>query len=112
MIIVATATGDMPFPTVANMLQERLGTGKVASMDQLAACSGFMYSMITAKQYVQSGDYHNILVVGADKLSKITDLINRFYCSSIWRWCRCGYIEVSEGRGIISYEMGSDGTWW
>ena len=43
-------------------------------MDQLAACSGFMYSMITAKQYVQSGDYKNILVVGADKLSKITDL--------------------------------------
>ncbi len=45
--------------------------------DQLAACSGFMYSMITAKQYVQSGDYHNILVVGADKLSKITDLTDR-----------------------------------
>ncbi len=46
-------------------------------MDQLAACSGFMYSMITAKQYVQSGDYHNILVVGADKLQKITDLTDR-----------------------------------
>ncbi|MCG8934939.1 BCCT family transporter, partial [Staphylococcus epidermidis] len=42
--IVATATGDMPFPSVANILQERLGTGKVATMDQLAACSGFMYS--------------------------------------------------------------------
>ena len=52
MIIVATA-GDMPFPSVANILQERLGTGKVATMDQLAACSGFMYSMITAKQYIQ-----------------------------------------------------------
>ena len=46
-------------------------------MDQLAACSGFMYSMITAKQYIQSGDYKNILVVGADKLSKITDLTDR-----------------------------------
>ena len=79
MIIVATATGDMPFPSVANILQEKLGTRKVPTMDQLAACSGFMYSMITAKQYVQSGDYKNILV-------------------------------VSEGRGIISYEMGSDGN--
>ena len=68
MIIVATATGDMPFPSVANILQERLGTGKVATMDQLAACSGFMYSMITAKQYIQSGDYKHILVVGADYL--------------------------------------------
>ena len=77
MIIVATATGDMPFPSVANILQEKLGTRKVPTMDQLAACSGFMYSMITAKQYVQSGDYKNILVVGADKLSKITDLTDR-----------------------------------
>ena len=77
MIIVATATGDMPFPSVANILQEKLDTRKVPTMDRLAACSGFMYSMITAKQYVQSGDYKNILVVGADKLSKITDLTDR-----------------------------------
>ena len=55
MIIVATATGDMPFPSVANILQENWV--HVPTMDQLAACSGFMYSMITAKQYVQSGDY-------------------------------------------------------
>ena len=111
MIIVATATGDMPFPTVANMLQERLGIGKVPSMDQLAACSGFMYSMITAKQYVQSGDYHNILVVGADKLSKITDLTDRSTAVLFGDGAGAVIIgEVSEGRGIISYEMGSDGT--
>lgn len=111
MIIVATATGDMPFPTVANMLQERLGIGKVPSMDQLAACSGFMYSMITAKQYVQSGDYHNILVVGADKLSKITDLTDRLTAVLFGDGAGAVIIgEVSEGRGIISYEMGSDGT--
>ncbi len=67
---------EMPFPTVANMLQERYETAKLAAIEQLAACSGFMYSMITAKQYVQSGDYHNLLV-GADKLSKITDLTDR-----------------------------------
>ena len=93
MIIVATATGDMPFPSVANILQEKLDTRKVPTMDQLVACSGFMYSMITKKQYVQSGDYKNILVVGADKLSKITDLTDRSTtvlfgdggCSSYWR---------------------------
>ena len=75
-MIIVTATGDMPFPSVANILQERLGTGKVATMDQLAACSGFMYSMITAKQYIQSGDT-NIFFLGADKLSKITDMTDR-----------------------------------
>lgn len=111
MIIVATATGDMPFPSVANILQEKLGTRKVPTMDQLAACSGFMYSMITAKQYVQSGDYKNILVVGADKLSKITDLTDR--STAVLFGDGAGAIvigEVSEGRGIISYEMGSDGN--
>ena len=69
-----------------------------------------MYSMITAKQYVQSGDYKNILVVGADKLSKITDLTDR---STRIFGDGAGAVvigEVSEGRGIISYEMGSDGS--
>ena len=111
MIIVATATGDMPFPSVANILQERLGTGKVATMDQLAACSGFMYSMITAKQYIQSGDYKHILVVGADKLSKITDMTDR--STAVLFGDGAGAVvmgEVAEGRGIISYEMGSDGS--
>lgn len=111
MIIVATATGDMPFPSVANILQEKLGTGKVPTMDQLAACSGFMYSMITAKQYVQSGDYKNILVVGADKLSKITDLTDRSTAVLFGDGAGAVVIgEVSEGRGIISYEIGSDGS--
>lgn len=111
MIIVATATGDMPFPSVANILQEKLGTGKVPTMDQLAACSCFMYSMITAKQYVQSGDYKNILVVGADKLSKITDLTDRSTAVLFGDGAGAVVIgEVSEGRGIISYEMGSDGS--
>ncbi|MEJ7296324.1 3-oxoacyl-ACP synthase, partial [Staphylococcus epidermidis] len=78
---------------------------------QLAACSGFMYSMITAKQYIQSGDYKNILFVGADKLSKITDLTDR--STAVLFGDGAGAVvmgEVSEGRGIISYEMGSDGS--
>ena len=111
MIIVATATGDTPFPSVANILQDKLGTDKVPTMNQLAACSGFMYSMITAKQYIQSGDYKNILVVGADKLSKITDLTDRSTAVLFGDGAGAVVIgEVSEGRGIISYEMGSDGS--
>ncbi|RIN78097.1 ketoacyl-ACP synthase III [Staphylococcus simulans] len=111
MVIVATSTGDFPFPTVANMLQDRLGLGKVATMDQLAACSGFMYSLITAKQYIQSGDYQNILVVGVDKLSKITDLTDRSTAILFGDGAGAAVIgEVSEGHGILSYEMGSDGS--
>ena len=111
MIIVATSTGDKPFPTVANMLQHRLGLGKVASMDQLAACTGFIYAMITAKQYVQSGDYKNILIVGADKLTKITDMNDRSTAILFGDGAGAAVIgEVGEGRGIMSYELGSDGT--
>ncbi|WP_251519396.1 MULTISPECIES: beta-ketoacyl-ACP synthase III [Staphylococcus] len=111
MILVATSTGEHPFPTVANSLQERLGIGKVASMDQLAACSGFMYSLINAKQFIQSGDYQNILVVGVDKLSKITDMTDR--STAILFGDGAGAVvvgQVSEGRGILSYELGSDGS--
>lgn len=111
MVIVATSTGDHRFPTVANMLQQRLGLGKVASMDQLAACSGFMYGIITAHSFVLSGEYQNVLVVGADKLSKITDLNDR--STAILFGDGAGAViigEVSENRGILSYELGSDGV--
>ncbi|ELP8694978.1 ketoacyl-ACP synthase III [Staphylococcus pseudintermedius] len=111
MVIVATSTGDHRFPTVANMLQQRLGLGKVASMDQLAACSGFMYGIVTACSFVLSGEYQNVLVVGADKLSKITDLNDR--STAILFGDGAGAViigEVSENRGILSYELGSDGV--
>lgn len=111
MVIVATSTGDHRFPTVANMLQQRLGLGKVASMDQLAACSGFMYGIITARSFVLSGEYQNVLVVGADKLSKITDLNDR--STAILFGDGAGAViigKVSENRGILSYELGSDGV--
>lgn len=111
MVIVATSTGDHRFPTVANMLQQRLGLGKIASMDQLAACSGFMYGIVTARSFILSGEYKNVLVVGADKLSKITDLNDR--STAILFGDGAGAViigEVSENRGILSYELGSDGV--
>lgn len=110
MVIVATSTGDHRFPTVANKLQERLGLSKVASMDQLAACTGFMYSIVTARAFILSGDYKNILVVGAEKLSKITDLNDRGTAILFGDGAGAAIIgEVSGNRGILSYEVGSDG---
>ncbi|MDO5376650.1 MAG: beta-ketoacyl-ACP synthase III [Staphylococcus rostri] len=110
MVIVATSTGDHRFPTVANMLQERLGLSKVASMDQLAACTGFMYGIVTARAFILSGDYQNILVVGADKLSKITDLNDRGTAILFGDGAGAAIIgEVSGNRGILRYEVGSDG---
>ena len=73
LILVATVTPDHPFPSVSCMLQERLGAKNAAAMDVSAACAGFMYGMITAKQFIESDSYKYVLVVGVEKLSKITD---------------------------------------
>ncbi len=111
MILVATVTPDHPFPSVSCMIQERLGAKKAAAMDVSAACAGFMYGMITAKQFIESGAYKYILVVGTEKLSKVTDWNDRN--TAVLFGDGAGAVvmgEVSEGRGILSFELGADGT--
>ncbi|TGB05231.1 beta-ketoacyl-ACP synthase III [Halobacillus salinus] len=111
MILVATVTPDKPFPSVATMLQERLGARKVAAMDISAACAGFMYGVITAQQFIQNESYKNVLVVGVEKLSKITDWTDRNTCVLFGDGAGAAVIgPVSEGKGILSSELGSDGS--
>lgn len=111
LILVATVTPDQPFPTVSCILQDRLGAKKAAAMDLSAACAGFMYGMVTAKQFIESGTYKHILVVGVEKLSKITDWNDRN--TAVLFGDGAGAVvlgPVSEGRGILSFELGADGT--
>ncbi|AMQ19863.1 beta-ketoacyl-ACP synthase III [Geobacillus sp. JS12] len=111
LIVVATVTPDRSFPSVACMLQERLGAVNAAAMDLSAACSGFMYGMVTAAQFIDTGAYKYILVVGADKLSKITDWTDRN--TAVLFGDGAGAVvmgPVSPGRGILSFELGADGT--
>ncbi|MFD1017851.1 beta-ketoacyl-ACP synthase III [Thalassobacillus hwangdonensis] len=111
MILVATVTPDKPFPSVATMLQERLGARNIAAMDLSAACSGFMYGLITAKQFIETNAYKNILVVGVEKLSKITDWADRNTCVLFGDGAGAAVVgPVSEGKGILSFELGADGT--
>ena len=77
LILVATVTPDQSFPSVACMIQDRLGAKKAAAMDVSAACAGFMYGMITANNLFKTGAYKHVLVVGVEKLSKITDWKDR-----------------------------------
>ncbi|WP_182200043.1 beta-ketoacyl-ACP synthase III [Paraliobacillus salinarum] len=110
LILIATVTPDKPFPTVACMLQERLGATKAAAMDISAACAGFMYGVITAKQFIDTGVYKHVLVVGAEKLSKITDWTDRNTCVLFGDGAGAAIIgNVSEERGIKSFELGADG---
>lgn len=111
LILVATVTPDQPFPTVANALQHRLGATNAASMDVSAACAGFMYAVITGSQFVQTEVYKHVLVIGVEKLSKIIDWEDR--TTAVLFGDGAGAVvlgPVAEGRGILSFELGSDGS--
>lgn len=111
LILVATVTPDQPFPSVACMLQERLGAVKAAAMDLSAACAGFMYGMITAQQFIKTNAYKYILVVGVEKLSKVTDWDDRNTAVLFGDGAGAAIMgPVSEGRGILSFELGADGS--
>jgi 3-oxoacyl-[acyl-carrier-protein] synthase III len=111
LILVATVTPDRPFPSVSSMLQEQLGATNAAAMDVSAACAGFMYGIVTAKQFVESGAYDYVLVVGVEKLSKITDWEDRNTAILFGDGAGAAIVgTVSEGRGILSFELGADGS--
>lgn len=111
LILVATVTPDRAFPAVACVIQEAIGAKHAAAMDLSAACAGFMYGMITAQQFIQTGTYKNVLVVGSDKLSKIVDWNDRN--TAVLFGDGAGAIvmgAVSEGKGVLSFELGADGS--
>ena len=111
LILVATVTGDQPFPSVSTMIQHKLGAKNAAAMDVSAACAGFMYGVITAQQFVESGTYPYVLVVGVEKLSKITNYDDRNTAVLFGDGAGAVVVgEVTEGRGILSFELGADGS--
>ncbi|MBO1003609.1 beta-ketoacyl-ACP synthase III [Pseudogracilibacillus auburnensis] len=111
LILVATVTPDTPFPSVACMIQDRLGATNAAAMDVGAACAGFMYALITGQQFIEAKAYKKVLIVGVDKLSKITDWTDRNTCVLLGDGAGAAVLsEVSEGKGILSFELGSNGA--
>ncbi|WLR53849.1 beta-ketoacyl-ACP synthase III [Mesobacillus subterraneus] len=111
LILVATVTPDQPFPTVSCMLQDQLGAKNAAAMDLSAACAGFMYGMVTGKQFIEAGTYKYVLIVGVEKLSKITDWNDRN--TAVLFGDGAGAVvmgPVPDGRGVLSFELGSDGS--
>lgn len=111
LIIVATITPDMAFPSTACILQEKLGAKKAAAFDLAAACSGFIYALANAQNFIATGIYKNALVIGAECLSRITDYTDRNTCILFGDGAGAVVIgAVGEGRGFQSFVLGSDGS--
>jgi 3-oxoacyl-[acyl-carrier-protein] synthase-3 len=111
LIIVATITPDMAFPSTACILQEKLGAKKAAAFDLSAACSGFIYGLANASNFIATGMYKYALVIGADCLSRITDYTDRNTCILFGDGAGAVVIGVvPEGRGFRSFELGADGS--
>ncbi|MDR3561522.1 MAG: ketoacyl-ACP synthase III [Negativicutes bacterium] len=111
LIIVATVTPDMAFPSSACLVQKNLGAMNAAAFDLTAVCSGFVYGLVVASQFIKSGTYRKILIIGAETLSKITDWTDRN--TSIVFGDGAGAVilgETQPGCGILGMNLGADGT--
>lgn len=111
MIIVATVTPDKSFPSVSSMLQHQLGAVKASAMDVSAACAGYIYGLVTAKQFIETGTFKHVLVIGTEKLSKIVDWEDRNTAVLFGDGSGATVLgPAAEDRGILSFELGSDGS--
>ena len=111
LIVVATATPDMLFPATACLVQNKLKAGKAAAYDLAAGCSGFMYAIVTASQFIKTGLYKHVLVIGAESLSRILDWTDRNTCVLFGDGAGAVVLgEVPEGYGILGSNLGADGS--
>jgi 3-oxoacyl-[acyl-carrier-protein] synthase-3 len=111
LIIVATITPDMPFPSTACLVQHKLGATRAAAFDLEAACSGFIYALEIGQQFIMSRTYETVLVIGAEKLSSITDWTDRNTCVLFGDGAGAAILQNRQGaHGLLTAVMGADGA--
>lgn len=110
LIIVATTTSDMVFPSTACILQAKLGAKNCPAFDVQAVCSGFVYALATADNFIRSGAYQNVLVVGAEIYSRILDWQDRSTCVLFGDGAGAVVLQRSETPGILSSHLHADGS--
>jgi 3-oxoacyl-[acyl-carrier-protein] synthase-3 len=111
LIIVATITPDMPFPSTACLVQHKLGAKRAAAFDLEAACSGFIYALEIGQQFIMSRTYETVLVIGAEKLSSITDWKDRNTCVLFGDGAGAAILQNRQGaHGLLTAVMGADGS--
>src|SRR5215813_3297640 len=110
LIIVATITPDMPFPSTACLVQQQIGAHRAAAFDMEAACSGFIYGLEIAQQFIMSRTYDTVLVIGAEKLSSIVDWQDRNTCVLFGDGAGAAVLQNKpNAHGLLTAVMGADG---
>lgn len=110
LILVATATPDMVFPSTACLVQTKIGAPKAACLDVSAACAGFLFAIEIAQQFITSHTYDTVLVIGAEKLTSITNWTDRNTCVLFGDGAGAAVLRHrGDAHGVISTHMGSDG---
>ena len=112
LIIVATVTPDMVFPATACLVQDRIGARRAWAFDLSAACSGFVYAVVTGSQFIESGAHERVMVIGVDKMSAITDMEDRSTCVLFGDGGGGILLERSEDPdlGIVDFDLHADGS--
>lgn len=111
LLICATVTPDMAFPATANIISDKADLKNAFSFDLNAACSGFLFALITASKYVETGMYKKVVVVGADKMSSIVDYTSRETCVLFGDAAGAVLLEpTTEEIGIMDSITGTDGS--
>lgn len=111
LVIVATVTGDYAFPATACLVADRLGAKRAAAFDLEAGCSGFIYAVVTASQFVATGMYKTVLVIGGETLTKIINWQDRSTAVLFGDGAGAAVLQpVREGFGFLSHELGADGS--
>lgn len=111
LIIVATTTPDKIFPSTAVMVQRKLGLGGCAAFDMQAVCSGFIYALATADNFIKTGAAKCALIIGADSMSRITDYTDRSNCILWGDGAGAVILQASNEQGVISTHLHADGNY-
>lgn len=111
LVVVATVTPDHPFPSTANILCDKAGMTNAWSFDVNAACSGFIFALSTASQFIETGRHKKVIVVGVDKMTSIVDYEDRTTCVIFGDGAGAVLLEPSQdGLGIQDFLLHSDGS--
>jgi 3-oxoacyl-[acyl-carrier-protein] synthase-3 len=113
LVICGTVCPDMPFPATANLIQSQIGAGRAASFDVAAACTGFVYGLGIADQFIRAGSVRTALVVGGEVLSKFVDWNDRSTCVLFGDGAGAmvlGAGEEDDGRGVLAVSLHTDGS--